>query len=532
MSALPEKRSVDDFEKAKQFFVAGMQFLQANNLPAAEEQFTRSLEIIPNRVSTLNNLSAVKIRLQKFNEAGELAQKAISAEPASSEAWSNLGIARAGMNQDEQALLAFDRALDGGSFNATVWLHKAISLFKLGRYEEALSASDRALELDSGQYMIFYVKSMVLKELGQLDQAEQLYLRSISMRSALSPVFAAPRRPSQKADILIISHNPTKEELFRSFEILHWNCPNFPGQIARLFQDDFHFTFAIEGIAAKPSAHKQIPRPDLVLNNCTNADVLLSLVKLPDLIALVDSLGVPVLNHPRKAAQTTRDGCAQLLTGISSLRVPKTMRLSSEGKKIEELVKEIEGQFDYPFIVRTLIAQQGKGMTKVDSREDLSKALAASSVEEFFVLQFIDCRGKDEFHRKIRGTIVNGEVIISRVDFSPHWNVRGRRTDERLAFYLANMYLLDEEKRICRDPEAALGRPVFEALREVGRRVPLDMFGIDFNVDLDGALVFYEANATMNLLTTAKKEIPNPPEPEERLRQVFRRYLDSIVSHR
>ena len=67
---------MDDFETAKQFFFEGLTSLEANNLQAAKTQFARALRIIPKRVSTLNNLSAVKIRLNKFAEAGELAVKA------------------------------------------------------------------------------------------------------------------------------------------------------------------------------------------------------------------------------------------------------------------------------------------------------------------------------------------------------------------------------------------------------------------------------------------------------------------------
>jgi hypothetical protein len=168
----------------------------------------------------------------------------------------------------------------------------------------------------------------------------------------------------------------------------------------------------------------------------------------------------------------------------------------------------------------------------VDSREGLLKVLASGLLEDFFVIQFVDTREKNGFFRKIRGTILKDEIIISRVDFSNHWNVRGRRTDDRLAFYLANMHLLDEEKRICKDPEAALGRSALQALQTIRDRIPLDIFGIDFDVDPNGVLVFYEANATMNLLTTARNEIPNPKEPEDRLKEAFRRYFSSLLPGR
>jgi len=99
-----------------------------------------------------------------------------------------------------------------------------------------------------------------------------------------------------------------------------------------------------------------------------------------------------------------------------------------------------------------------------------------------------------------------------------------------VAFYLSNAHLLDEEKRICDDPEGQLGRSTTRALRTIRDRIPLDVFGIDFDVDAEGRLVFYEANATMNLFSTARKEVPNPKEAGDRLKAAFQRYFMSLAT--
>ena len=506
-----------------------MRLLQANNLEGAEMQLSRSLEIIPGRASTLNNLSAVKIRRQKFAEAENLAQKAIAAEEHSPEAWCNLGIACAGANRHEEAVQAFDRALYYDAAYTMGWFNKAASLYRLKKYDEALLACDEALKLDSGQYLIYFTKSLILKELGRLEEAEKTYLRSIKMRVDLSPVVIAERRPTQKAEILVISHNLSRDTLFKSFETSLLECQNFPGQLSLLLSDDYHFNFVLEGAATRPGAREKIPVPDVIINNCANGELILSEDKLPALSALMDSFGVPVVNHPSQAVQTTRDMSARMLQNIPGVLVPTSRRFSVAGKTPEQLVKEIEGHYHYPIIARTLVTQQGKQMHKVDSREALLKVLASDLRDDFFVIQFIDTREKNGFFRKIRGTFLKDEIIISRVDFSDHWNVRGRRTPVRLAFYKANMHLLDEEKRICKDPEAALGRSALQGLQTIRDRIPLDIFGIDFDVAPDGVLVFYEANATMNLFTTAPEQIPNPKEPEERLKEAFRRYFTSLL---
>lgn len=523
---------MNDFETAKQCFVEGLQLLEANEVQAAETKLARSLEIIPDRLSTLNNLSVVKIRLDHFAAAEELAKKALAVDEKSPEAWSNLGIALSAMNRYEEALQAYERALQCNPAYARAWLNQAMTLLELKRFDEALAACDHAEKSGYNQYETLYAKSRILMGLGQTEEAKKTYMLSFATRAASSPVYIADRRPSQKADILIISHDPPYDGSLKSFETLHSACQNYPGQLSVFMRDDFHFSFAFEGNATKLSARKQIPRPDVLLNNCVNSEILLSKGRLPQLMDLIDGIGVPVVNHPQKAVQTTRDGNARLLGDIPGIVMPKTMRFSPTAKAPEELAREIERQFDYPVIARTLTAQEGVGMAKVDSREALVAELSSNRRENFFVTQFIDCRRGKEFFRKIRAAVVGDEIIIVRVDVDAFWNVHARKKPERVQFYLEHPFLLDEEKEICKDPEAILGRRAIEALRAIRDRIILDVFGIDFDVDADGLLVFYEANATMNLLATDCPQAPYPKEPSDRLREIFRNYLESLATGR
>ncbi len=56
---------------------------------------------------------------------------------------------------------------------------------------------------------------------------------------------------------------------------------------------------------------------------------------------------------------------------------------------------------------------------------------------------------------------------------------------------------LAEEAAFLADYRAALGPTVAGALDEIGRRVPLDFFGIDCAVDGAGRLLVFECNAAM-----------------------------------
>ena len=522
---------MNDFETARKFFVEGLQHLEANDLQTAEIKFTRSLEIIPNRVSTLNNLSAIKIRQEKFAEAEELVRKAIGVDK-SAEAWANLGIVLTETNRLEEALEAYDRALEGNCLYARAWLNKATTLLKLKRFDEGLLACDQALKLNPNQHEALFTKSLILKELERLDEARKIYFSSLEMRTIVSPVVATERRASQKGEILIVSHNPQMDDSYKSFDKLHLDCPNYPSQLAAVLLEDFHFTFVSEGMATRPSARKQIPQPDAIINNCANGALLLSGGNMADLVAMIEGFGVPIVNHPSKAIHTTRDASIKLLENIPGVLVPKTGRFSSAGKTAQRLMREIEDQFQYPLITRTLVSQEGYGMTKLDSPDALAAVLAAGLPEEFFVTQFVETRGGKPFYRKLRAAVVKDDIVIVRVDYDTFWNVHGRKSEKRVPFYLENLYVLDEEKRICKDPEGVLGRSAVQALREVRNRIPMDILGIDFGVDENGLLVFYEANATMNLLMTADERVPNPKEADDRLKEAFRQYLASLVSRR
>ena len=440
-------------------------------------------------------------------------------------------MALVGLQQFEEALPACDQAFVVAPPTSRAWHTKATVLVHLRRFTEALPACEAALELEPNHPEFLYLKSVILKGLERPEEAKQIYRHSLELNMTVEPVFAAQRRATQKANVLIVNNNPDADADLRSFEDIHLHCSNFPGQFADHLLDDFHFSYVFAGEVTGLPDRSKIPPPDIIHNNHTNGEVILAESYLPKLTELLESFGVPVVNHPKHAVQTTRDASVQQLKDLPSVIVPDTRRFSMDEKPLEAVIREIEERFHYPMIPRPLTTQRGLGMSKVDDREALTKVLAAGEIgKSFFVTQFVDRRGGNEFYRKLRAAIVGKEILIVRADYNTHWNIHGRKNPKRVPFYLEHRYLLDEEKRICLNPEAALGPTAMQALRVIRERIPLDVFGMDFDVDADGRVVFYEANATMNLFSTACKEVPNPKEADENLQKAFQRYFTSLVS--
>ena len=64
--------SMNDFEKAKKLFQLGLNNLQNENYDDAEEKLLECLKLVPNRISTLQNLIAIYIATEQKNKLKEI----------------------------------------------------------------------------------------------------------------------------------------------------------------------------------------------------------------------------------------------------------------------------------------------------------------------------------------------------------------------------------------------------------------------------------------------------------------------------
>ncbi len=338
------------------------------------------------------------------------------------------------------------------------------------------------------------------------------------------PVYVAPKSPDHKKNILVIYRSPSLGATVTSPRNLFKG--NYPTQLTQLLSKDYHFSCMFFGVDSEIQK-KHSPRPDLIINNVVNGEGIQADGSMKKLAEFIEAFDVPVINHPLHVMQATRELTAKIVSEVPGVIVPAIKRFSKCEKSDTELVDDIETNFKYPVIVRTIFKQHGEGMVKVDNHEELLESWNGIP-DEFYVSQFVDSRHESGFYRKIRAGIVGDEIVVVRIDYDRYWKIHGRVKPERVKFYRENPHLLDKERRICADPDKELGSGVIRALHEIGRRIPLDIFGIDFDVNIEGEIVFFEANATMNLLSLAVSEVNYPIETENRLLSVIRRYLANI----
>src|ERR1035438_5184862 len=77
---------MNEIENAKKLFFEALEFIESGNFQKAELRLRGALCFTPLSVSVLTNLSVVALRQNKFREAQEYAEKAVSANHNNTEA--------------------------------------------------------------------------------------------------------------------------------------------------------------------------------------------------------------------------------------------------------------------------------------------------------------------------------------------------------------------------------------------------------------------------------------------------------------
>jgi hypothetical protein len=217
---------------------------------------------------------------------------------------------------------------------------------------------------------------------------------------------------------------------------------------------------------------------------------------------------------------------------IDNIVVPRIERFFKRTGEERQIARFIEKEFRYPLIVRGVYENMGQNLHLVNTNQELIEGLTTIPGTEVYVIQFIDKPPAREHFRRMRAAFVEKDPAIVRADYSPFWMIHGRVPlllvpDFRYSneLYKERPDLLEHANQIMRQPEHELGKDVIKALQDLAHACPLDIFGLDFDVDEHGRVVFFEANATMNFYINTEPELPYPVEPFNELDGKMHKYF-------
>lgn len=335
---------------------------------------------------------------------------------------------------------------------------------------------------------------------------------------AAAPIHVAPRRPSQVMTIVHIARTPGPRGLARPLHLQHLDG-NYPSQLSAVCADRYRFVSVFAGSPSGAGADQLQPgEPAITLNNCVNAENLKG-GDLAQVQAHERALGLPVVNAAEKAIHCTRGETAERVRGIPNLIVPKAMRFRLDAQLLEPLCRRIRDLFAFPVILRSVGEQEGANVHLARNDRELPGLFSqflAIGCRDFYAIDYAGVEHENGFHRRIRAAFVEGVPTIIRGDYDDQWMVRGRKFDRILDHYRRDPALFAMANAVVEQPER-LGEAAWTALHEVGRRIPLDIFGMDFDVDREGRVVFFESNATMLLLSNAPKDLDYPQDAQHAL---------------
>jgi hypothetical protein len=168
----------------------------------------------------------------------------------------------------------------------------------------------------------------------------------------------------------------------------------------------------------------------------------------------------------------------------------------------------------------------------VEDRKALHDYLTTLDWTEIYAVEYLPLRQRSGQFRKIRAVLTEDDVIVAIPGFASEWMVDGGRwRQDRVDYYRAHPEATAEARRIVLNPEGCLGADCLRTLEAIRDRMPLDFFGVDFDVDDAGQVVFFEANAAMNVLKRdhEPEDVTMPDAPFERIKAAFRRAVDRRI---
>lgn len=200
-----------------------------------------------------------------------------------------------------------------------------------------------------------------------------------------------------------------------------------------------------------------------------------------------------VINEPNAVLLTGRKTNADRFKRLPDVKTPSTLILKRAAfQSVSSLEKSLDGQIDFPVLVRSLGFQTGKHFELAQTPYELITLARDLPGEELLVMEFLNALDADGYFRKYRVMFIDGKMYPLHLALSKSWKVHyfsAAMKDSPLnrakeQFFLEHM------------PEA-LGASAIHALEGVQKELALDYAGIDFGLSQEGKVLIFEANPTM-----------------------------------
>ncbi len=133
---------------------------QAQTTPGAHQQ-VRSPKVA----------GSLYLKVEHYQEAILAFEQALQLDPDDAVAYNGKGLALANLQFYQDALIAYEQAIVLNPYFTNAYLNKGSVLCNLKRYQEALPVCERAIQLEPNNASAFNLKGLVLEKLGRYEEA-------------------------------------------------------------------------------------------------------------------------------------------------------------------------------------------------------------------------------------------------------------------------------------------------------------------------------------------------------------------------
>jgi len=129
-------------------------------------------------------------RLDRHEDALAAFDKALQLDPYNANAWVSRAIELRFLNRDEDALVALDKAVELDPNISHAWILRGLSFARLDRDEEALAAYDKAVELNPNQGHTWVHRGISCFHIGRREESIRSFDKAIELGEDFPNVFA------------------------------------------------------------------------------------------------------------------------------------------------------------------------------------------------------------------------------------------------------------------------------------------------------------------------------------------------------
>ena len=411
--------------------------------------------------------------------------------------------------------------------NVETYMKLASELERIGRFEAALEQYRHGNELAPDDIKLLNAYGSLLLKTAQFDQANDIFRQCIALKPndyesglALSSMARMKGNHSEAKALLqpvMQAHpfvteddvNPQQPTILRlrgiedaAYSILASSDGTFSKllrgghfSITDLLGETDYNLLLFNIFENNVDTLKEFPQFDLILNTIACPDS-----KQASLLAaarFVDRYPhIPIINHPRRVLETTRNRNSVRLNTIQGVTFPKTEKISWSGENLDEIIHTIFGWgFEFPLIVRKSGSQTGQSVALPDNEQALREHFENSPInQEYYIIQFQDCPIRANVYHKMRLFFIDGTLYPVANVFNNTWNTH---SGDRYNIMDKTKWMQAQERAYLGDPCGYLGCENFNRMHTIRDLIGLDFFGIDFTILPDRTIFIFELNAAM-----------------------------------